>query len=59
MGSWTKEEMQKLFKEIVPEMFRLAVDNKLKIETIHVSLKDIDKLWDMDVSDGKRLVVTI
>jgi len=59
MGSWTKEEMQKLLKEIVPEMFQLAVENKLKIETINVSLKDIDKLWDMDVSDGKRLVITI
>jgi NADPH:quinone reductase-like Zn-dependent oxidoreductase len=59
LGSWTKEQMQKLFSEILPEMFQLAVVGKLKIETINISLKDIEKLWDMEVSDGKRLVVLI
>ncbi len=59
MGSWTKEEMQKLLKEIVPEMFRLAADNKLKLETLNISLMDIDKLWELEVTDGKRLVVTM
>jgi len=59
LGSWTKEEMQKLITEIVPEMFQLAVDNKLKIETEQVELKDIEKLWDVDTPDGKRLVVVI
>jgi NADPH:quinone reductase-like Zn-dependent oxidoreductase len=59
LGSWTKEEMQKLFVEIVPEMFELAADKQLKIETETVKLQDIEKLWDTDVSDGKRLVVTI
>ncbi|MCL6216898.1 quinone oxidoreductase family protein [Zunongwangia pacifica] len=59
LGSWTKEEMQKLFKEIIPEMFQLAADNKLKAETETIQLKDIEKLWDLKVSDGKRIVVTI
>lgn len=59
LGSWTKEEMQKLFKEIIPEMFQLAADNKLKVETETVKLQDIEKLWDAEVSDGKRLVVAI
>jgi len=57
LGSWTKEEMQKLFSEIIPEMFQLAADNKLKVETVKVSLADIEKLWDLQVPDGKRLVV--
>ena len=59
LGSWTKEDVGKLFSEILPEMFQLAADGKLKIETIAVSLKDIETLWDLNVPDGKRLVVVI
>lgn len=59
LGSWTKEEMQKLLKEIIPEMFQLAADNKLKAETEIIALQDVEKLWDTEVPDGKRLVVTI
>jgi NADPH:quinone reductase-like Zn-dependent oxidoreductase len=59
LGSWNKDEMQKLFSEILPEMFQLAAENKLKIGTVEVRLKDIGTIWDMDVPDGKRLVVTI
>ncbi len=59
MGSWTKDEMRKLFRDIVPKMFRLAANNKLKVETKSVDLKEIERLWDMDVSDGTRLVVII
>ncbi len=59
LGSWTKDEMQKLFIEIIPEMFQLAADQKLVADTISVGLKDIERLWDMDVPDGKRLVVTM
>jgi NADPH:quinone reductase-like Zn-dependent oxidoreductase len=59
LGSWTKEEVKLLFSEILPEMFLLAAQNKLKINIEEVSLIDIEKMWDKDVSDGKRLVVTI
>lgn len=59
LGSWTKGQVGLLFSEILPEMFRLAVDGKLKIDTIAVALSDIEKIWEMDVSDGKRLVVRI
>ncbi|NTD96350.1 zinc-binding alcohol dehydrogenase family protein [Agrobacterium tumefaciens] len=59
LGSWTKEEMYKLIKEIIPEMLQLAADKKIIIETEKVNLKDIKKLWGMTVADGKRLVVTI
>jgi NADPH:quinone reductase-like Zn-dependent oxidoreductase len=57
LGSWSKEQVRKLFTEILPEMFQLAADGKLKVETIQVNLKDIANLWNMDVPDGKRLVV--
>ena len=51
--------MQKLITEIVPEMFQLAATNKLRVETETVELKNIEKLSDAEVTDGKRLVVTI
>jgi NADPH:quinone reductase-like Zn-dependent oxidoreductase len=59
LGSWTKEQVRKLFTEILPEMFQLAADGSLMIETIEVKLKDIAELWNLDVPNGRRLVVTI
>lgn len=59
LGSWSKDEVGKLFTEILPEMFQLAADGKLKVETIEVKLEDISNLWNLDVPDGRRLVVTI
>jgi NADPH:quinone reductase-like Zn-dependent oxidoreductase len=60
LGSWTKGQVGLLLSEILPEMLQLAADGKLKVETIAVPLADIEKLWEMDVSEGnKRLVVRI
>ena len=59
LGSWIKDEMQELFSEILPDMFQLAAEKKLEVDVISVDLKDIERLWDMNVPDGKRLVVTI
>jgi NADPH:quinone reductase-like Zn-dependent oxidoreductase len=59
LGSWTRSQVRILFSEILPEIFDLAATGKLKIETAQVTLQDIEKLWDMDVPDGKRLVVLI
>ena len=59
LGSWSKDEMQKLFTKIIPEMFQLAADGKLKVETETVSLQEIENLWETEVAAGKRLVVTI
>ncbi|TDO71191.1 NADPH:quinone reductase-like Zn-dependent oxidoreductase [Flavobacterium chryseum] len=59
LGSWTKEEVKLLFSEILPEMFLLAAQNKLKVNIEEVPLSDIEKMWNAEVSDGKRLVVTM
>lgn len=59
LGSWTKDEMDQLFSEILPELFQLAAGKKLKVETRNVSLSDVGKLWDIGVSDAKRLVITM
>jgi NADPH:quinone reductase-like Zn-dependent oxidoreductase len=59
LGSWTKEEVKLLFSEILPEMFLLASQNKLKVNIEKFNLTDIEKMWNAEVSDGKRLVVLI
>ncbi|MBX2924355.1 MAG: zinc-binding alcohol dehydrogenase family protein [Chitinophagaceae bacterium] len=57
LGTWRREEVKLLIAEILPEMFQLAAEGKLKIETVNVLLKDIGKAWDMNIEGGKRLVV--
>jgi NADPH:quinone reductase-like Zn-dependent oxidoreductase len=59
LGSWTKSQVRVLFAEILPEMFELAAAGKLKVDTVSVALADIEKLWEVEVADGKRLVVRI
>lgn len=59
LGAWTKQQIGLLFSEILPEMFQLAAEGKLKTETITVRLEDIGELWKADVQGGRRLVVTI
>lgn len=59
LGSWSKQQVGQLFSEILPEMFHLAAQGKLKVETIQVKLENIAELWNLDVPGGQRLVVTI
>jgi NADPH:quinone reductase-like Zn-dependent oxidoreductase len=59
LGSWSRDEVKLLFSEILPEMFLLAAQNKLKVNIEEVNLIDIEKMWNAEVSDGKRLVVKI
>ena len=59
LGSWTKEQMKLLFTEILPETFQLAAEKKLIADTIMVGLPDIERLWEMDMPPGKRLVIII
>jgi len=59
LGSWTRDQVRKLFADILPEMLQLAADGKLTVGTVNVPLRDIQKLWDTEVPDGKRWVVLI
>lgn len=59
LGSWTKAEMQELFTHIIPEMLQLAANNSLKADTESVALSNIEDLWQMEVPNGKRLVITM
>jgi NADPH:quinone reductase-like Zn-dependent oxidoreductase len=59
MGAWTKPQVQQFFKEILPNAFTLAAAGKLSINTVAVKMEKITDLWDLDVPNGQRLVVTI
>lgn len=59
LGSWTRDEVKLLLSEILPEMFLLASQNKLKVNIEKVDLVDIEKMWNAEVPDGKRLVVLV
>ena len=59
LGSWTREEVGELFSSILPEMFQLAAEKKIVLETLSVPIDRINSVWELEVTDGKRLVVTI
>lgn len=59
LGAWSKLQVAELFSVILPEMFALAAAGKLKVNTVAVKLADIAELWNMEVPNGQRLVVTI
>ena len=59
LGSWSREEVGKLFTEVIPEAFQLAAENKLSLDTVDVSFNDIAKLWHDEAPAGKRIVVKI
>ena len=57
LGSWTHRDVGKLFSEILPEMFQLAADGKLSIETVNIPLAGIESIYDVAAPNGKRLVI--
>ncbi|MBL7734212.1 MAG: zinc-binding alcohol dehydrogenase family protein [Chitinophagaceae bacterium] len=59
LGSWSRAEVKQLITEILPEMLQLTAEGKLKIETVNIPLRDIEKVWDMNIEGGKRLVALI
>jgi NADPH:quinone reductase-like Zn-dependent oxidoreductase len=59
LGSLPKEALQKMNSEILPEMFQLAADGKLKIETITMPLKDVESAWNSNMPTGQRLVIVM
>jgi NADPH:quinone reductase-like Zn-dependent oxidoreductase len=57
LGSLTRQEIGSLFSEILPEMFQLAADRLLRIETVNVPLADIESIYEVAIPSGKRLVI--
>ena len=58
-GSIPAEVMQKLPNEILPEMFQLAANGKLKIETVTAPLKGVETAWNENIPVCKRLVIVM
>lgn len=56
-GSIPKDGMAKILTEIIPKLFNLAAEKKLVITTEEVPLKDIERVWRMQESGGKRIVI--
>jgi len=59
LGAWSRKQVGLLLSEILLEMFQLAAEGKLKVDTITDKMENITELWDLDIPGGKRLVVTI
>ncbi|MDE1192854.1 MAG: zinc-binding alcohol dehydrogenase family protein [Arachidicoccus sp.] len=53
IGSWTKDEMNLLFKKIIPEVFQLAAENKLQVNITKVPLADIERISTMELDNLK------
>src|SRR5258708_7391947 len=58
-GSIPKDMLKKIPTVYLPEIFRLALEGKLRIETEAVDLKDIETAWSREDGLGKRIVLTI
>ena len=59
IGSISKDAMAKFSNEVLPDMFELAANGALKIDTEVVQLKDIEASWHKETAPGKRMVVTM
>lgn len=59
LGSWSREQVGLLFSEILPEALQWAADGRLHIETVTINLSDIERVWDLEIPGGKRLVALV
>ena len=59
LGSFSQNDMKTFNSQILPELFQLAADGKLIIETQVEKLADIETVWNKDMEAGKRLVISI
>ena len=58
-GSLSENDLEHFNQVILPEMFQLAADEKLKIDIVVDTIRNIEKLWPQKIESGKRLVVSI
>jgi hypothetical protein len=58
-GSYSQDDLKKFSTELLPEMFQLAAENKLTMETQVEKLENIETAWSQNIAAGKRLVIAI
>jgi NADPH:quinone reductase-like Zn-dependent oxidoreductase len=59
LGSFSQNDMKAFSSQLLPELFQLAADKKLIIETQVEKLADIETVWNKDIDTGKRLVISM
>lgn len=59
LGSLSKEDLADFFTTVLPEVFNLARNGKLQLQTHVVPLSEIETAWNMELNGGTRLVVSI
>jgi NADPH:quinone reductase-like Zn-dependent oxidoreductase len=57
IGSLSPQELSKFDTEVLPEMFQLAADGKLVIDTQNEPLENIQQVWNQESKVGKRIVI--
>ncbi len=58
-GSIPMDIVAKIGAEYLPEIFRLAAEGKLTIDTEAIPLKDVEQAWQQQDLNGKRIVLTM
>ncbi|GAB2590863.1 quinone oxidoreductase family protein [Spirosoma areae] len=59
LGSLSQQELKKFDTEVLPEMFQLAADGKLRIDTENQPLEHIHQVWNQEGKAGKRIVIVM
>jgi NADPH:quinone reductase-like Zn-dependent oxidoreductase len=59
LGSLSKEDLNRFYTEVLPEIFDLAKHGKLKLNTLVLPLSEIEKAWNLELNGGVRLVISI
>lgn len=57
IGSITPEQITSYMKEVLPSLFELAADGKIKLHIEPVRLKDIEEAWQKKYPSGVRAVI--
>ncbi|WP_343632011.1 zinc-binding dehydrogenase [Fluviicola sp.] len=59
LGSLSREDLHRFYKEVLPEIFELAKDGKLKLDTYTAPLSEVEKAWELALEGGVRLVISV
>ncbi|MGI4834851.1 MAG: quinone oxidoreductase family protein [Janthinobacterium lividum] len=59
LGSWPREQVGHLFTTMLPEALQWAAEGRLRLEVVTTHLPEVERLWELAVPAGKRLVVLI
>lgn len=58
-GSLSPKDLENFNNNILPQMFQLAANGQLSIETDVEPLSNIQEAWNKEIGSGKRLVIKI